>query len=979
MAQFRVTALSAERPFPGLRPFAAEDHEFFCGRDAQIYALYRLIDISRFVAVIGSSGSGKSSLVRAGLFPLLDEENAGGGKRTWLRAEMRPGNAPLNELVRAFTDLSWRICANNAPSVAAAREDRIAYRVGASSRGIADALGEIDGIAGKSLVLAVDQFEELFRYSSATPEGQPNRAEATRSRDEAAHFVQLLLEASRSQALDVHVLLTMRSDFIGDCARFQGLPEAVSATQFLVPSLTRDQREQVIRKPLEHAHASIESALIDRLLNDTPDELDQLPVLQHCLLRLWEQAGASAATEQAHADTASGARHLTLEQYRQIGGIENALSCHANEILGRIGRLEPIVARVFRALSEFDNNHRAIRRARSFSQLCDETAADKNELREVLDQFRSDDCSFLTASPPGAEFIEDKAGIDISHEALLRRWDRVRGDPEATGAANDPRPIGWMREEEEDGRHYQALLYLGDLPPSDIKNTLAWWTKLPRTPAWAARYGGGYNRVQQLLERGQSALEAEQARQRRLASLEKKLTWIVRGGISGAMLIGCLLLALLVGLALTLNKQRQVEQQNYNYALRSTIGLIRPVGDAFNSGGISTAAAKAIATLLEGNLDKLQQPPEIESGLMKLLLFVPRLLHINPSQGEQPPRIVAVRADLLLTLSDIFATLGDTQRAKAQAESAQILANQLASADPGNADWQNLVYCSLFRIADVETDSSDKSRIQQGLNDYQAAQRIAQALKDKSPGNPARLYDLAFIDNKVAETFELLENSSEAINEFNDALAIARQIAAIPSATIEQQAYLPSTLTKIGDFLVKTDPDRSLDAALADYKEAISLQQGLLAKSPGDDVVTGNLLLSHRSYGDGLVRQAVVSQGDFQPAFSEYEAAIAVGEQLLDKDTGNTLWLSYLASAYHHYGNGLKAANRLNDALAQYKKELNVRRKLAKKDPTNSGWQNSLKTIKNEVDKLQETLSQTPAPGSAKDPTNRNSATEVKP
>ena len=87
------------------------------------------------------------------------------------------------------------------------------------------------------------------------------------------------------------MILTMRSDFIGDCARFHGLPEAVCAAQFLVPSLTRDQLDDVIRKPIEKAGATIDPELIERLLNDCGTEMDQLPVLQHCLLRLWEEAG----------------------------------------------------------------------------------------------------------------------------------------------------------------------------------------------------------------------------------------------------------------------------------------------------------------------------------------------------------------------------------------------------------------------------------------------------------------------------------------------------------------------------------------------------------------------------------------------------------------------------------------------------------------------------------------------------------------
>src|SRR4051794_1425648 len=88
-------ALTVERPFPGLRPFAFPDHPFFFGREDQTFAIYRLLDRSRFIAVVGASGGGKSSLVRAGLLPLLEKETRERGGRKWKRFELRPGDAPI--------------------------------------------------------------------------------------------------------------------------------------------------------------------------------------------------------------------------------------------------------------------------------------------------------------------------------------------------------------------------------------------------------------------------------------------------------------------------------------------------------------------------------------------------------------------------------------------------------------------------------------------------------------------------------------------------------------------------------------------------------------------------------------------------------------------------------------------------------------------------------------------------------------------
>ena len=239
-APVKLSAVSAAHPFPGLRPFAYQDREFFFGRQDQIYALYRLIDRFRFIAVVGSSGSGKSSLVRAGLLPLLDVETREAGGHNWVCCEMRPGDAPLSRL----TDLLVSLSVDDDPMVASGRRDRIAAQLRRSSFGISEALADTSSVAGKSLVLVIDQFEELFRYAAGSSDKTGLTAEEVRARDEATQFVQLLLESSHGPSNKAHVLLTMRSDFIGDCARFHGLPEAVCEAQFLTPSLTRDQLEE---------------------------------------------------------------------------------------------------------------------------------------------------------------------------------------------------------------------------------------------------------------------------------------------------------------------------------------------------------------------------------------------------------------------------------------------------------------------------------------------------------------------------------------------------------------------------------------------------------------------------------------------------------------------------------------------------------------------------------------------------------------
>ena len=222
MTPASTTALSADRPFPGLRPYALEDSEFYFGREDQIYSLYRLLDRSHFIAVVGSSGSGKSSLVRAGLLPLLDTESPNAGGRSWRSLEMRPGDAPLNNLAAALASLLPEADDDVGRAVNAARRERIGFALRQSSFGLVEALDKIEGLRNSSLVLVVDQFEELFRYAAPTGSHRGGAGAETLWREDAVHFVQLLLEISRNRTRPVHVVITMRSDFIGDCARFQG-------------------------------------------------------------------------------------------------------------------------------------------------------------------------------------------------------------------------------------------------------------------------------------------------------------------------------------------------------------------------------------------------------------------------------------------------------------------------------------------------------------------------------------------------------------------------------------------------------------------------------------------------------------------------------------------------------------------------------------------------------------------------------------
>jgi energy-coupling factor transporter ATP-binding protein EcfA2 len=308
MGTFQATA-GCERPFIGLRPFAHGDRDYFFGRDDELDLLEQRVRQNRFVAVVGRRGCGKSSLVGAGLRAGLEKDS----HHRWCWVETSPGDAPIRNLASALARLT-----GDSGDLSEAWADRFERVLFNSSFGIGEALASISArqvSAAGRVLLFVDQFEELFRFVDPRSQVNLDPVMAADRRDEATTFVRLLLTARNSLPVPIHVIVSMRADFVGHCAGFYCLPEAVSRSQFLVPDMTRDQREDVIRKPVQLAGGWIDPGLVQRALNDTNDDPAQLPSLQYAMMRCWERAYRRSKLENARRP------HLTMGDYSKVGGV----------------------------------------------------------------------------------------------------------------------------------------------------------------------------------------------------------------------------------------------------------------------------------------------------------------------------------------------------------------------------------------------------------------------------------------------------------------------------------------------------------------------------------------------------------------------------------------------------------------------------------------------------------------------------------
>jgi hypothetical protein len=385
-----------ENPYPGLRPFDVGESHLFFGRDLQVAELVRRLERYRFVAVLGMSGSGKSSLVRAGLLPALERGGVWAAGRRWRRIVMQPSGAPFENLRR---ELEHRgLSASNL------RE---------SSYGLIAVARQLP--ADESLLVVVDQFEELFRYKDVRTITDDARRMRDRQAADATEFVQLLLEASRHHP-PIYVVITMRSDYVGDCAEFRDLPETLNDCQYLVPRMTREQRKEAIEGPL--GRVEIAPSLVQRLLNDAGDSPDQLPVLQHALMRTWNQWRTA---DPQHA------RRIELQDYEAVGRFDGALNRHADELLR--GLPEDIAACVFKRLTARGRGDRERRDPAPLSELwavCGaETPDSRARITAVIDRFRSGDATFLR---PLDGSIDPDTYVDITHESLIRLWKKLRDE-----------------------------------------------------------------------------------------------------------------------------------------------------------------------------------------------------------------------------------------------------------------------------------------------------------------------------------------------------------------------------------------------------------------------------------------------------------------------------------------------------------------------------------------------------------------------
>jgi len=521
-------------PYPGLAAFTEDDADVFFGREMEIATLWRKITSRRLMALIGPSGIGKSSLLRAGV--------ATRAPPGWRVLVFTPGEDPAMSLARAL-----------APDHAG-DPSAVSRLVGFND--LDTALAVVSRWRGQfeEVVLVVDQFEELFTLN--TPEDQ-------------ARFIDLLRRLV--DAADIHVVLSMRDDYLHQCQRF---PEIAPIFDGLTPlgSPGAEALRRAITEPAARRLHRFESErLVDRMIAEVEEQRGALPLLAFAVRQLWERRDRDE-------------RLLTEETYDAIGGVAGALARHAEALMGEIGQERlPIVREIFRNLVTADGT-RAVHEVDELLSVFNGGGGEgvkpspttiqstpaqqtvgagftpaREAATEVLGKLI--DARLLTSFETHDDEELSTRRVEIVHESLLAAW---------------PRLVRWQTQDQEGAQLRDELRLAARTWDEHGRHDDRLWTGTAyrEFQLWRERYPGGLTEVEEAFAAAMTSFAKRRSRRRRL-------------------MVAALIVVLLTGLAVVGTFWRQSKRE----ARRADAANLVSLGQLEIESNPSVTIGHAIASL----------------------------------------------------------------------------------------------------------------------------------------------------------------------------------------------------------------------------------------------------------------------------------------------------------------------------------------------------------------------------------------------
>ncbi len=484
-------------PFPGLKPFSQDESKLFFGRKTERREVISKLLKNRHVSVIGAAGTGKTSLIYGGVVEDIKDQIINGPD--WTVISFRPGNNPFGNLAVALTKcfLEWGDQKANSNQI-----------LSELTNNFPDLWGLIKKYfnSARNVLFVIDQIEDLFRFQSS------DNSTSTK-------FIEFLVTEVNKGGPDLFFVMTMRSEYLGDCSHHWELARLVNNSNYLIPEPGFENWKEVIEEPVKYSCAEITPDLVELLLNDIRNVNFKLSVFQHVMMRTWKGWKESGVN-----------RPINITDYNSAGTIKKSVSVHADEIYeGLTVREKEICVVMFKAITRKGSDNKGIRHPSDVKTIKSIADCSEIELRQVVQKFSDSSCSFVSFQENTWQY--ENSTVDIQNECVIQSWDLLKEwiDSEAVSMQI------YLRLSEA-----SALYQLGKtglFKTTDLQSALKWRNQNHPVLSWAVQYNPAFERAMVYLRTSEKAYEEEEENKAKLEKNKKRRTWFTSRILAFAILI----------------------------------------------------------------------------------------------------------------------------------------------------------------------------------------------------------------------------------------------------------------------------------------------------------------------------------------------------------------------------------------------------------------------------------------------------------
>jgi len=517
------TGVTRKNPFPGSRPFVSAEDKFFFGREGAVSELVDTLQANRFVALVGASASGKTSLIQSGIIPALLSDI----KREWIPVSIRPGSQPMLSLISGFQQVFPQKISD--------------FEVNSflsSTQSIGEFITE-KNLGNYHYYLVVDNFEELFTGPAST-----KKKRKSGRNPESRHFIENLVSAVDDKETRIYVMVSIRSDFLDVCTSYRLLTDQINKSKYLLPQMNREALSEAITEPIHQSGASVSPGFEKYLLDELEEVNPQLPYLQYALHQTWDHW-----VERGQAD-----QPVSLEDFQATGALEEHWSRQLEIAYDALEYKQKLVCeRMFKSIAFRTENMEYIGWQSSLDNIARIAQCPVEEAIEVAEVFRKTGGPVL--GPQGPARLSPGSRVELSHECLINIWERLQQ---------------WVDEEAESIQMYLKLseaafnFQQGRVElwkPPELQKAVAWRELQDPNPAWGAQFDPAFERTMVFLSTSEEEYTSNE--ERKLVLLKRKRLMIRSGAIFVALAAVVVLLVFLLS-----RSQTDALEQSDNRALR---------------------------------------------------------------------------------------------------------------------------------------------------------------------------------------------------------------------------------------------------------------------------------------------------------------------------------------------------------------------------------------------------------------------------